>query len=48
MKTYGLQTVSENPRVLEIPAMTLQEAERARDILAKAGKIVRVINLMTE
>lgn len=48
MQIYGLQTVSENPRLLDLPPMTLSDAERARDILAKAGKPVRVVNLRTE
>lgn len=48
MKTYGLKTVSEEPRVLNLPPMSLSDAEKARDTLAKAGKVVRVINLKTE
>ena len=48
MQTYGLKTVSENPRVLNLPPMSLSDAEKARDALAKAGTIVRVINLKSE
>lgn len=44
MKIYSLQTVGENPRTLDLPLMTLSDAEKARDVLASAGKPVRVVN----
>lgn len=47
MKTYGLATVPAL-RILALPAMTLRDAEKARDILCNAGKPVVVVNLKAE
>jgi hypothetical protein len=46
MKTYMLKTVE--GRILELPAMTLDEAQRAQALLAKAGKAVLVFNPFAE
>lgn len=46
-KTYGL-VASSNMRPLKLPAMTLAQAETARDKLAAMGKTVHVINLKSE
>ena len=44
IKQYGL-VASSNMRPLKLPAMTLAQAETARDTLAAMGKAVFVINL---
>lgn len=46
-KHYGL-VASSNMRPLNLPAMTLAQAETARDTLAAMGKSVFVINLQAE
>lgn len=46
-KTYGLAAAS-NMRPLNLPAMTLAQAESARDTLAAMGKSVFVVNLKAE
>lgn len=46
-KTYGLVAPS-NMRPLNLPAMTLAQAETARDTLAEMGKSVFVVNLKAE
>lgn len=47
IKQYGLVAPS-NMRPLNLPAMTLAQAETARDKLAAMGKAVFVINLKAE
>lgn len=47
IKTYGLVAAS-NMRHLNLPVMTLAQAETARDTLAAMGKAVYVINLKSE
>lgn len=46
-KTYGL-VASSNMRPLNLPAMTLAQAEQCRDTLAAMGKAVYVINFKSE
>lgn len=47
IKTYGLVAQS-NMRPLNLPVMTLAQAETARETLAAMGKTVHVINLKSE
>lgn len=47
IKHYGLAAAS-NMRPLNLPAMTLAQAEKSRDTLAAMGKSVHVINLKAE
>lgn len=46
MKTYLLKTAE--GRVLDIPPMTLDDAQKAQALLAKAGRIVKVFNAFSE
>ena len=49
MKTYGLAIAKAQSLVaLKLPAMTLSQAETARDTLAAMGKSVHVVNLKAE
>lgn len=47
MKTYTLFSLTSS-RFLSLPLMTLTEAEKARTILAEAGKPCRIINTASE
>lgn len=47
IKTYGLVAAS-NMRPLNLPVMTLAQAEQCRDKLADMGKAVFVVNLKAE
>lgn len=48
IKTYALETVTENPRILELPLMTLVDAEKAQRLLKDAGKETRIKNVKAE
>lgn len=46
MKTYMLKTVE--GRILDLPPMTLDQAQHAQTLLAKSGKAVLVFNPFAE
>jgi len=46
IKTYGL--CAPNGQFLNLPVMTLKDAESARESLAKLGRIVYVKNIASE
>lgn len=47
IRTYGIAATT-NLRLLNLPPMTLAQAESARDTLAAMGKSVFVVNLRAE
>lgn len=48
VKIYALETVGANSRILELPLMSLEDAEKAQRLLREAGKETRIKNVKAE